>query len=48
MHYFDIISSAVTLKIEPWLLKVDISKILSMFTMYPNLKAIGQILYEIL
>ena len=47
MQYFHTEGPTVTLKIEPTSSKVDMSEILSMVTIYPNLTAIGEILLEI-
>ena len=50
MQYFHTLGPTVTLKIEPGLSQADMSEIHPMITiyMYPNLKATGEILWEIL
>ena len=43
MQYFHMLSPVVTLQIEPWSPKVNMSVILPMATICLNLKAIGEI-----
>ena len=46
MQYFHTLSPPVTLKIEPWTPKVDMSEILSMVTICPNSKAIHKTIWK--